>query len=79
MSKTELFEELAQPNENGISRLVNIDEFIDKYSILKFGNGGDWVRKGSSLDKKYYIELIKNGIKIIIKEKDVYVVEQNLI
>ena len=65
MTKTKLFEELAQPDKNGISRLVNINEFINKYSILKFGNGGDWVRRGSSLDKKYYIELTKDGIKII--------------
>lgn len=64
MSKTKLFEELAQPDENGFSRLVSVDEFVDKYSILKFGNGGDWVRRGSSLDKKYIIELTKDGIKI---------------
>ena len=64
MSKTKLFEELAQPDENGISRLVSVDEFVDKYSILKFGNGGDWVRRGSTLDKKYIIELTKDGIRI---------------
>lgn len=64
MSKARLFEELAQPDENGISRLVSVDEFIDKYSILRFGNGGDWVRRGSTLDKKYIIELTKIGIRI---------------
>ena len=39
-------------------------QFVDKYSILRFGNGGDLVRRGSSLDKKYIIELTKDGIKI---------------
>ena len=39
MTKTELFLELANPDENGCSRWVNVTEFVGKYADLKFGNG----------------------------------------
>lgn len=39
MTKTELFIELAAPDENGVSRWVSISEFVGKYSSLTFGNG----------------------------------------
>ena len=67
ISKTELFLELAKPNENGISRWVNTDEFIGKFKDLKLGNGGSWCRKSSSLAKKYIVEFdktITNGNSI---------------
>ena len=38
MTKTELFIKLAQPNENGVSRWVDISEFIGEYACLTFGN-----------------------------------------
>jgi hypothetical protein len=31
MTKIELFEELAQVDENGYSRWVSVDEFVGKY------------------------------------------------
>ncbi len=60
MTKTELFIKLAQPNENGVSRWVNINEFIGEYASLTFGNGASWARKESTLAKKYIIEFDKN-------------------
>ena len=63
ISKTELFLELAKPNENGISRWVNTDEFIGKFKDLKLGNGGSWCRKSSSLAKKYIVEFDKTITK----------------
>lgn len=60
MTKTELFLELAQPNENGVSRWVNIIEFVDKYKELQLGNGGSWCRASSTLAKKYIIEFDKS-------------------
>lgn len=70
MTKTELFLELAQPDENGYSRWVYVTEFVDKYAELKFGNGASWARKESSLAKKFKIEFNKkitrgNGIDAI--------------
>ena len=59
MTKNELFLELAQPDSNGISRWVLSSEFTGKYSDLKFGNGGSWCRAGSSLAKKYIVEVDK--------------------
>lgn len=59
MSKIDLFLELAQPNENGFSRWVNVSEFKDKYESLKLGNGGSWCRKSSSLQKTYIVEFDK--------------------
>lgn len=60
MTKTELFIELAKPDDNGISRWVDISEFIGKYSSLTFGNGASWARKESTLAKKYIIEFDKS-------------------
>lgn len=67
MTKTELFIQLAQPDNNGVSRWVNVSEFTGEYSCLTFGNGASWARKESTLAKKYVIEFDKkissgNGI-----------------
>lgn len=60
MTKTELFIKLAQPNENGISRWVDIDEFVGEFASLTFGNGASWARKESALAKKFVIEFDKS-------------------
>ncbi len=41
-SKKELFLELAQPDEMGVSRWVSVTEFKEKYKYqgLQLGNGG---------------------------------------
>lgn len=56
MTKVDLFLKLAQPDEKGYSRWVNVNEFVGEYSLLRFGNGGSWCRKSSTLAKKYKIE-----------------------
>ena len=60
MTKTELFLELAKPNEKGISRLVKVAEFVGEYKQLQLGNGGSWCRANSSLAKKYNVEFDKS-------------------
>jgi hypothetical protein len=52
-----LFVELANPNSEGISRWVDRAEFSKNYERLRLGNGGSWLRKGSTLDKLYHIEV----------------------
>ncbi len=42
-SKKELFLELTQPDENGVSRWVSVREFVGKYQGLQLGNGGELV------------------------------------
>lgn len=59
MTKTELFIQLAQPNDNGVSRWVRVSEFEGRYSSLKLGNGGSWCRASSPLAKKYLVEFDK--------------------
>lgn len=56
MTKTELFLQLVNPNEKGISRWVSVSEFVGDYKDLKLGNGGSWCRANSTLAKKYIIE-----------------------
>lgn len=63
MTKTELFIELANPDENGVSRWVSVSEFVGKYACLTFGNGASWARKESTLAKKYFIEFDKKQTK----------------
>lgn len=48
-----LFLELAQPDNQGFSRWVSVQEFVGAYKALQLGNGGSWCRKSSSLAKKY--------------------------
>ena len=60
MTKTELFLKLAQPNENGVSRWVNVNEFVGEYKDLQLGNGGSWCRASSTLAKKYVVEFDKS-------------------
>ena len=59
-TKPYLFEKLANPDENGVSRWVSKTEFVDDYSSLYFENGASWCRKESSLAKKYIIEFDKS-------------------
>lgn len=60
MTKTELFLDLAKPDNNGISRWVNVSEFIGKYIDLQLGNGSSWCRASSSLAKRYIVEFDKS-------------------
>jgi len=62
MTKTnpELFEELANPDKNGISPWVDVEKFVGKYKALKLGNGGSWCRKESALAKKYIVVFKKD-------------------
>lgn len=59
-TKIELFEELAQPNEEGVSRWVLVDEFVGKYQGLQLLNGAGWSRDDGSFGKKYIIERDKS-------------------
>lgn len=60
MTKIELFEELAQIDENGYSRWVYVTEFVGKYQCLQLLNGAGWSRDDGSFGKKYKIERNKN-------------------
>lgn len=60
ITKTDLFLELACPNEKGFSRWVSINEFVGKYKTLQLGNGGSWCRASSTLAKKYIVEFDKS-------------------
>lgn len=62
-SKTDLFLQLAQPDENGISRWVMTTEFTGEYERLQIRNGGYCCRKGSLLAKRYNIEVDKSRTK----------------
>jgi hypothetical protein len=54
-TKNNLFLELAEPDiETGISRWVDVSEFVGRYKSLELGNGGSWCRKESTLAKVYY-------------------------
>lgn len=59
-SKFDLFLELAKPDDNGISRWVDVGEFVGVYKDLQLGNGGSWCRASSSLAKKYNVEFDKS-------------------
>lgn len=60
MTKKELFIQLAQPDNDGKSRWVDVSEFTGTYSALTFGNGGSWCRASSSLAREYIVEVDRN-------------------
>ncbi len=60
MTKTEIFIELAKPDNAGKSRWVKTTEFVGKYKDLQLGNGGSWCRASSTLAKKYVVEFDKS-------------------
>ena len=68
----DLFLELAKPDENGISRLVSVDEFVGEYAVLITRNGGSWFRSSSSLAKKFIILTEKKGNRTIAIKLDGY-------
>ena len=59
-TKIELFEELAQPDENGVSRWVSVDEFSGKYQGLQLLNGAGWSRDDGAFGRKYIVERDKS-------------------
>lgn len=59
-SLTDLFLELAQPDETGHSRWVKREEWVGKYKGLALGNGLSWGRKASPLAKKYIVKTCKD-------------------
>ncbi len=59
-SKTDLFIELAEPDNKGISRWVKTTEFVGRYADLQLGNGCDFARKSSQLAKKFNVEFDKS-------------------
>ena len=78
-SKAFKFLELANPDEKWFSRTVNINEFVWKYSDLKFWNWRDWARSSSLFARTFEVDFIKSNevwkptIGIILKwykEKD---------
>lgn len=58
---SDLFLELACPDEQGISREVYVTEFRGKYTQLKLGNGGSWCRDDGMLGRRYKIVRHKDG------------------
>jgi len=60
ISKTDLFLNLAQPDEMGISRWVKITEFTGEYAPLQLGNGGSWCRRNSILARRYNVEFCRS-------------------
>ena len=61
MTKFKLFLKLGNFDGN-TTRLVKVDEFVDEYAELKFGNGCDWAR--DSAVKKYKFCRVKANYKI---------------
>lgn len=59
-TKIELWEELAQPDKNGVTRWVGVDEFTGKYQGLQLLNGAGWSRDDGPFGKKYIIERNKS-------------------
>ncbi len=66
-SKADLFLELAQPDRDGFSRSVSVQEFTGRYAGLRFGNGGSWVRQDGPLARRYNIRThkVRNAISAV--------------
>ncbi len=56
LTKIELWEQLAQPDENGVTRWVSVEEFVGEYQGLQLLNGAGWSRDDGPFGRKYIIE-----------------------
>lgn len=66
ISKPRIFLALAQPDSDGFSRKVSIDE-LEKNG-LGFGNGGSWCRDDGTLAQQYNVVRHKQGNRIVAVE-----------
>ena len=62
-TKIELFEELAQIDENGCCDWVSVDQFVGEYQKLQLLNGAGWSRDDGPFGQKYIIERDKSITK----------------
>ncbi len=62
ITKLELFKKLAQPDENGFSRVVLRSEFVGEYEPLYTTNGLSWGRQDTF---PYLLKLERSGGRII--------------
>ncbi len=60
LTKIQLWEKLAQPDENGVTRWVSVDEFVGEYQGLQLLNGAGWSRDDGPFGRKYIIERDKS-------------------
>lgn len=70
-------EKLLNPDINGVSKEVPIEEF-EKVG-LGFGNGGSWCRRDGRFCKKYIVEIIKSsekGNKIVGIKTNGFIIER---
>ena len=63
LTKIELWEKLAQPDENGVTRWVSVDEFVGEYQGLQLLNGAGWSRDDGPFGRKYIIERDKRDME----------------
>jgi hypothetical protein len=83
-TKIELFKELANFDSIiSVSRFVNANEFVNKYSGLRFGNGGGWARLDGDFGRKYKVCFVSaNGAKRLSWNKScriIYLPKGNLL
>ena len=62
-TKAERFLKIAQPDDTGVSRFVEIAE-LQRHD-LGFGNGGSWCRSDSRLAQDYHVERKKEKGRIV--------------
>lgn len=68
-TKADLFMELANPDDDGFSRPVSVDEFTGEYAGLQLGNGGSWCRDDGGLGREFNVVRRKdNKGKIVAVE-----------
>lgn len=56
LTKIELWEQLAKPDKNGVTRWVSVDEFVGEYQGLQLLNGAGWSRDDGPFGRKYIVE-----------------------
>lgn len=66
----ELFESIANPDENGYSEIIPIEKLTEIDNRFKMGNGGSWCRDDGALGKRYNIKRIKEKNKIVAVKLD---------
>lgn len=62
--KGKLFLELANPDNNGKTNWIDVQNLPDKYQELYSNNGYSWCRNKSQLNKDFIVEKQYSGKKL---------------
>lgn len=64
------FVEIAQPNADGFSRPIKVEDLVAINPGFQLGNGGSWCRRDGQLGMRYHLAFEKENGRIVSVKRD---------